>query len=134
MDVHPTYEGVVTIHKYRNTCCSKKLSCKFKLAHFVVLKIVLQIEAIVQVNYMKSCVYPINISQLILLRFTQRGSTLAQRGGGAHLCDDCRWRRGGEVLAPCRCSLFLGVRTEVGIRPHGGGDVARRGEVGELPH
>jgi hypothetical protein len=80
--VHPTYEGEVTIHKYRNTSCSKKVSCKMKLAHFVVLKIVLQIEAIVQVNYMKSCVYPINISQLILLRFTQRDSTLAQGGGG----------------------------------------------------
>jgi hypothetical protein len=82
MDVHPTYEGEVTIHKYRNTCCSKKLSCKLKLAHSVVLKIVLQFEAIVQVNYIKSCVYPINISQLILHKFTQRNSTLAPRGGG----------------------------------------------------
>jgi hypothetical protein len=83
MDVHPTYEGEVTIHKYRNTCYSKKLTCKLKLAHSVVLKIVLQIEAIAQVNYMKSCVYPINISQLIFLRFTQRDSTLAQGEGGS---------------------------------------------------
>jgi hypothetical protein len=63
-----------------------------KLAHSIALKIVLPIEAIVQVNYMKSCVYPINISQLILLTFTQRNSTLAQGGGGltcATVADGC---------------------------------------------
>jgi hypothetical protein len=128
--VHPTYEGEVTIHKYRNTCCSKKLSYKLKLAHCVVLKI----EAIVQVNYMKPCVYPINISQVMFPRFTQRDSTLAQGGLTCVTVAD-----GGVgvrslllVGAPCSSGSTWGpVSIHVG---GGGGDAARRGEVGALPH
>jgi hypothetical protein len=76
---------------------------------------------------MKSCVYPINISQLILLRFTQRDSTLAWGGGGAHLCDGSRWRHGVSSLllagAPCFSGSVWGLAS---IRA---GAVMRQGGV-----